>query len=100
MRDSLRPAAVAIGAAALEDLDCFGSQLGVEQGKVLVRELAGRMVELGVADLAVFGFLEGLEIGRDGGPPAWPPRRPDRDQRSGEGNQAADPDPGDQRVDD
>ena len=69
-------------------------------GEVLVGELAGGVVELGVADLAVLGFLQRVGLGPDEGAAAAAARRPERDQRPRQGDQAADPHPGDQRVDD
>ena len=59
---------------AVEDLDRLLAQLGVEQREVLVGELAGGVVELGVADLAVLGFLQRLQLGV-GGRAATRPRR-------------------------
>src|SRR4051794_780290 len=47
----------------LEDLDRLAAKLGVLAAEVLVGELAGGVVELGVADLAVLGLLLRLEVG-------------------------------------
>ena len=70
----LQPLPLPLPFAAVEDLDRLPAQLGVEQGEVLVGELAGGVVELGVADLAVLGFLERLELGVGDGPPRRRPR--------------------------
>src|SRR5690349_23466173 len=53
----------------LQDVDRLASELAVEPLEVLVRELAGGMVGLGVADLTVLRRLARLQIGelRDGG---------------------------------
>src|SRR6476646_5797936 len=79
----------------VEDLHRLLAEFGVEQGEVLVGELAGGVVELGIADLAVLGFLEGVELGADEGAATTAARGPERDQRAGEGDEAADPHPGD-----
>ena len=59
---------------AVEDLDRLLAQLGVEQREVLVGELAGGVVELGVADLAVLGFLQRVGLGRGRRAPRRRPR--------------------------
>ena len=46
-----------------EDHDRLGTQVAVDCAPVLPRELAHAVIELGVADLAVLGFLCGLELG-------------------------------------
>ena len=82
-RDRRRGPVARCRLAAVEDLDRLLAQLGVEQREVLVGELAGGVVEFGVADLAVLGFLEGLELlvgaGGDRAPAA---RRPEGDDRA------------------
>ena len=45
-----------------QDLDRLGAQRAVQRAPVLLGELAGAVVELGVADLAVLGLLGGLEV--------------------------------------
>ena len=55
----LSPHAVELG----EDLDRLGSQRLVHRGEVGVREFAGAMVELGVADLSVLRVARRLELG-------------------------------------
>src|SRR5690242_3428817 len=61
----------------VEDLDRLRAQRPVQGLEVCVGELAGAVIELGVADLAVFGLARGLEVGdirglrglrRSGGP--------------------------------
>ena len=46
-----------------QDLDRLGPQGAVERLVVGVGQLAGAVVELGVADLAVLGLARGLELG-------------------------------------
>ncbi len=48
---------------SLQDLDRLPAELSVEAPEVLLRELAGGPVGLGVADLAVLGLLFRLELG-------------------------------------
>jgi hypothetical protein len=50
----------------LQDLHGLAPELGVLAAEVLVGELARRVVELGVADLAVLGLLAKLEVGEPG----------------------------------
>ena len=57
----------AVAVLARSRISTASRQLGVEQGEVLVGELAGGMVELGVADLAVLGFLQRVGLGADQG---------------------------------
>src|SRR5215203_431190 len=99
----VHPVAVAVSvpvSSSIEDLQCLLAQLGVEGGKVLVGELAGGVVELGVADLPVLRFLASVGFGADEGAAAASARGPEPDQGAGQGDDAADPHPGDERVDD
>ncbi len=48
----------------VEDLDRLGPQAPVELAVVLIRQLAGPVVELGVADLAVLGVPGRVELGQ------------------------------------
>ena len=46
----------------VEQLDRLGAQRRIDRDVVLVGELAGLVIELGVADLSVFGVPRGLQI--------------------------------------
>ena len=47
----------------MQDLDRLGAQLAVQRAPVLVGQLAGPVVHLEVADLAVLRLARGLEVG-------------------------------------
>ena len=61
-------------ASAPQDLDRLGPQRLVDRPVVLVGQLAGPQVELGVADLAVLGVARRLELGDPRGLGAGRPR--------------------------
>src|SRR5215204_4546152 len=99
----VRPVAIAAAIAVprpVEDLQRLFAQLGVESCEVRVGELARGVVELGVTDLPVLGFLASVGFGADEGAAAPAARGPEGDQGTGQSDDAADPHPGDERVDD
>ena len=65
---------------AAQDLHRLGAQRALHRGEVLGGQLAGAIVELGVADLAVLGLARGLELGAAR---RWSPAGARRDARRG-----------------
>ena len=57
------PVPLLLGVELVEDLDRLAAKRPVELLVVGVGQLAGAVVELGVADLAVLGLARGLEVG-------------------------------------
>ena len=51
----------------MQELDRLAPQLAVEGAPVGLGQLAGAVVQLGVADLGVLGVARGLEVGALGG---------------------------------
>src|ERR1700761_664124 len=70
------PARSAADPDRVEDPDRFLTQFGVEDRVVLVGELAGGVVEFGVADFAVFRFLQLVGLGPPPRAPAAAASRP------------------------